>query len=215
MPVYLHSIAPALPPHCLKQADVQDRAATIFGRKYEHFDRLSASFANAGIDSRYSVVPIDWFAQAHNWQDRNAAYISGAKALFIDAANAALQEAGWSGSEVDCVVTVSSTGIATPTLDAQAFSEMGFRQDIMRIPLFGLGCAGGVSGLSVAQSIATARPGSKVLLVVVETCSLSFRSDRLQKADIIAAVLFGDGAAAACISSDKSSGKAVVELHPG
>src|SRR5690606_23463434 len=114
-----------------------------------------------------------------------------------DAAQAALDDAGWASGDVDCVVTVCSTGIATPSLDAQVFSEMGFRDDIMRVPVFGLGCAGGVSGLSTAQAIAAGRPGARVLLVVVETCSLSFRSDRLQKADIIAAVLFGDGSAAA------------------
>lgn len=84
----------------------------------------------------------------------------------------------------------------------------------MRIPVFGLGCAGGVSGLSTARSIAACRPGFKVLLVIVETCTISFRADRMQKADIIASVLFGDGAAAACISSDKpGAGRSVVLKH--
>lgn len=85
----------------------------------------------------------------------------------------------------------------------------------MRVPLFGLGCAGGVSGLSVAHSLAAGMPGAKVLLVVVETCSLSFRADRLQKADIIATVLFGDGSAAACIRSAVPAFKTVVTLGQG
>jgi alkylresorcinol/alkylpyrone synthase len=135
--------------------------------------------------------------------------------MFIEAAQLALNNSGWASSDVDCVVTVCSTGIATPTLDAQVFSEMGFREDIMRVPLFGLGCAGGVSGLSVAQSIAAGKPTAKVLLVVVETCSLSFRADRLQKADIIATVLFGDGSAAACISSSIPSTGKIVSLSNG
>ena len=198
MTVYLHGLSTALPPHCLTQTDVRERASIIFGGKYPQFDRLSKTFDTAGIDKRYSVVPIDWFSEDHGWADRNAAFMTGAKAMFIDAAQLALTNAGWTSSDVDCVVTVCSTGIATPTLDAQVFSEMGFREDIMRVPIFGLGCAGGVSGLSVAQTIAAAKPNAKVLLVVVETCSLSFRADRLQKADIIAAVLFGDGSAAAC-----------------
>ncbi len=215
MSVYLHGLSTALPPHCLSQADVHDRAALIFGDKYPQFDRLSKTFQTAGIDQRHSVVPIDWFSQDHGWADRNAAFMTGAKAMFIDAANRALTAAGWEGAEVDCVVTVCSTGIATPTLDAQVFSDMGFRADIMRVPIFGLGCAGGVSGLSAAQSIAAGQPGAKVLLVVVETCSLSFRSDRLQKADIIATVLFGDGAAAACISSATPQQGRVVALNKG
>ncbi len=215
MSVFLHGLSAALPPHCLSQTEVRERASIIFGTKYPQFDRLAKTFDTAGIDKRYSVVPIDWFSEDHGWADRNAAFMTGAKAMFIDAAGRALDDAGWTGSDIDCVVTVCSTGIATPSLEAQAFSEMGFRDDIMRVPVFGLGCAGGVSGLSTAQAIAAGRPGAKVLLVVVETCSLSFRADRLQKADIIATVLFGDGSAAACISTTPPTNGKVVSFGQG
>ena len=215
MPVYLHGLSTVLPPHCLTQTEVRERASIIFGKKYPQFDRLAKTFDTAGIDQRYSVVPIDWFSDDHGWEDRNKAFISGAKDMFIDAAKSALEDAGWSAAEVDCVVTVTSTGIATPSLEAQAFGEMGFREDIMRVPIFGLGCAGGVSGLSTARTLAAGQPDAKVLLVVVEACSLSFRADRLQKADIIATVLFGDGAAAACISTKAPSNDKVVALGQG
>lgn len=215
MSVYLHGLSTALPPHCLTQTEVRERASIIFGQKYPQFDRLSKTFETAGIDKRYSVVPIDWFSKDHGWTDRNAAFMTGAKAMFIEAAQRALDDAGWTSTDVDCVVTVTSTGIATPSLEAQAFTEMGFREDIMRVPVFGLGCAGGVSGLSAAQAIAVGRPGSKVLLVIVEACSLSFRADRLQKADIIATVLFGDGAAAACISSATTTSGKIITLSQG
>lgn len=215
MSVYLHGLSTALPPHCLKQSEVRKRASIIFGDTYPQFERLAKTFDTAGIDTRHSVVPIDWFSDNHGWVDRNAAFMTGAKAMFIDAAQHALDDAGWRGEDVDCVVSVSSTGIATPSLDAQAFLEMGFREDIMRVPLFGLGCAGGVSGLSTAQAIAAGKPGAKVLLVVVEACSLSFRADRLQKADVIAAILFGDGSAAACISTAPPTAGKVISLGQG
>ena len=215
MTVYLHGISTALPPHCLSQDEVRERASMIFGGRYPQFDRLAATFDTAGIDKRYSVVPIDWFSEDHGWADRGAAFMTGAKAMFIEAAQRALSASGWTGKDVDCVVTVTSTGIATPSLEAQAFTEMGFREDIMRVPVFGLGCAGGVSGLSTAQAIAAGQPGANVLLVVVETCSLAFRADRLQKADIIASVLFGDGAAAACISTTAPSTAQSVTLARG
>jgi len=92
---------------------------------------------------------------------------------------------------------------------------MGFRDDMLRVPVFGVGCAGGVSGLSLARSLADSGAGSKVLLVVIETCSLAFRADRRQKADIIASVLFGDGAAVACIGPEKPDGKQAITLSPG
>jgi alkylresorcinol/alkylpyrone synthase len=67
---------------------------------------------------------------------------------------------------------------------------------VSRVPVFGLGCAGGVSGLSIAARLAEARPGANVLLVALELCTLAVRHDELTKANIVAASLFGDGAAA-------------------
>ncbi|MBR9865106.1 MAG: type III polyketide synthase [Rhodobacteraceae bacterium] len=215
MSVFLHGLSTALPEYCLDQTEVEQRAGLIFGDKYPQFHRLSGSFRSAGINTRHSVVPLDWFSESHGWADRNDAFIKGATALFCDAARSALQASGWSAQSVDCVVTVCSTGIATPSLEAQVHKEMGFRDDIMRVPVFGLGCAGGVSGLSLAQSIAAGRAGFRVLLVVVETCSVSFRADRLQKADVIAAVLFGDGAAAACLSDERPDTRQLVRLGQG
>ena len=66
-------------------------------------------------------------------------------------------------------MTVSTTGIATPSLEARTFERMGFRPDIRRIPVFGLGCAGGVNGLATASRLAAAEPGSHWLMVTVET----------------------------------------------
>jgi alkylresorcinol/alkylpyrone synthase len=73
---------------------------------------------------------------------------------------------------------------------------MGFRSDVARVPVFGLGCAGGVSGLSIAARLAQSRPGGNVLMVALELCTLAVRHDELSKANIVAASLFGDGAAA-------------------
>jgi len=192
----------AVPAHICPQDMVKIVARRVLGDRYAVFDRLTKSFDNAGIDNRYSVVPFDWFETAQDWPSRTQAYLEGATALFIDAAKRALDETGWRAEDVDTIVTISSTGIATPTLEARAMRVLNFRTDVQRVPVFGLGCAGGVTGLALAARLAVAAPGSKVLLVAVETCTLSFRADRMQKADIIATVLFGDGAAAACVSTN-------------
>ena len=216
----LLGIGTAVPPHVLRQSEVLEHARALFAPTYPWFERLVPAFENAGVDTRHSVCPIEWFTEPRRWSERNAAYMRGATDLFIAAARDALAQAGLEADRVDTIVTVSSTGIATPTLEAQAFREMGFRRDVRRVPVFGLGCAGGVSGLSIARRLAAADPGSTVLMVAVETCSLSFRTDRLQKADIIATVLFGDGAAAAVIGpapdgDTDGDGGAGVTLHEG
>jgi len=209
--VSLLGLGTALPPHPLPQSTVVEHARRLLGPKYPAFERLVPAFENAGVEMRHSVMPLKWYAEDHGWSERMAAYLPAATQLFIDAASAALADAGLDALDVDTIVTVSSTGIATPTLEAQATGRMGFRADVARVPVFGLGCAGGVTGLSLARTLAAAQPGRTVLLVVVETCSLSFRTDRMQKADIIATVLFGDGAAAAVVRA----GDGPVTLDPG
>jgi alkylresorcinol/alkylpyrone synthase len=212
MAVFLNGLATAVPEYELPQTLVEDNARRILGSRYAQFERMSASFKTSGVEKRYSFAPIDWFQEPKGWEDRNTLYLEGAKEIFIKVANQALTQANLKASEIDTVVTVSSTGIATPTIEALAFKAMGFRNDVRRVPLFGLGCAGGVSGLGIAQTLASAEPGTNVLLVVIEACTLSFRSDRLQKADIIATILFGDGAAAAVLSTDQKSD---IKLHKG
>src|SRR5471030_1874113 len=138
------------------------------------------------------------------------AYLQGAEALFIAAATRALEEAGLRADEIDAIVTISSTGIATPSLEARVASRMGFRSDIQRVPVFGLGCAGGVSGLAVASQLAAARPGTNVLMVAVEVCTAAFRGDQPSKANIVACALFGDGAAA-CVLQTGGGGVARIE----
>ncbi len=205
MTVFLHGLSTCVPPHALPQDEVRDRAHEILGPRFKGFERLAPVFDTSGVRMRYSVAPFDWFENAQGWTDRNARYMSGAKALYIDAAAQALDKAGWTADSVDILVTVSSTGIATPTLDAQAKGEMGFRDDCLRVPLFGLGCAGGIGGLNTARELAAANPAAKVLLVVIETCTLHFRKARPKKADIIATILFGDGAAAMCLSGEETA----------
>ncbi len=200
-PCSLLSLATAVPPHVIEQSEAKARAREAFGGKKELFDRLSGVFDNAGIARRHIVAPKDWYMHGHGWHDRNAVYLEASEQLFIEAATAAIEKAGLRPDEIDGVVTVSTTGIATPSLEARVASRIGFRDDIRRVPIFGLGCAGGVNGLALASRLATADPGSIWLFVTVETCSISIRLDSNDPAAIVATALFGDGAAAAVVTS--------------
>ncbi len=195
----LISLATSVPPHVFKQTEVEDAARTLFSHRYPEFERLAPVFANTGVRKRHGVKPIEWYFEPRGWPERTQAFLEGGEAMFLDAARSALQRAGLDASEIDTVVTVSSTGIATPSLEARVASKLGLRADVSRVPVFGLGCAGGVSGLSIASRLAQARPGTNVLLVTLELCSLAFRLDKLTKANTVAISLFGDGAAAAVL----------------
>src|ERR1700678_1755135 len=207
----LVSLATSVPPHVLNQSDVASAASRGFAGRYDDFDRMARVFKSSGIRQRHAVRPIDWYLKPLGWPERTSAYLEGACQLFVDAATSALEAAELSAAEVDTVVTISSTGVATPSLEARVAGRMGFRADVERVPVFGLGCAGGVSGLSIASRLAQARPGTIVLLVAVELCSLAFRLDKLTKANIVATALFGDGAAA-CVLRAGEAGLAEIEM---
>jgi alkylresorcinol/alkylpyrone synthase len=202
LPVTLLALATAVPPNILEQSAVAGFARRIYAKPFARYPKLADVFINAGIERRYSVRPMEWFETPHDWTERTQAYLDGASALFVQAARAALKRAGLSARDVDVIVTVSSTGIATPSLEARVAAEMGFKASAARVPVFGLGCAGGVSGLSIGARLARAEPGEVVLVVVVELCTLAFRSDRSAKADVISSALFGDGAAAAVLRAE-------------
>jgi alkylresorcinol/alkylpyrone synthase len=195
-PAALLSLATSVPPHTFLQKDVMDAAWGVFGSRFPDYERFASIFANTGIIKRHGVKPLEWYLTQRGWPERTAAFLEGAEALFVEAATKALANANLKAADVDTIVTVSSTGIATPSLEARVARRMGFRSDVARVPVFGLGCAGGASGLSIASKLAQANPGTNVLLVAVELCSLALRLDELTKANIVATSLFADGAAA-------------------
>jgi alkylresorcinol/alkylpyrone synthase len=209
-PVALLSLATASPPHQLAQTEVAQVARQLFEDKFPQFDRMAKVFDTAGIRTRQSVMPIEWYLQPLDWPQRTEAYLAGGVELFAQAGQVALDEAGLTGGEVDIIVTVSSTGIATPSLEARAMARLGFRPVAARIPVFGLDCAGGATELAPASRLAKTQPGAVVLLVVVEICTLIFRTADLSKADIVATALFGDGAGV-CVLRCGEAGFAHVE----
>jgi alkylresorcinol/alkylpyrone synthase len=217
-PPRLLALATAVPAHALGQEEVAQRARYLFERDGDSdVERLMPVFANAGIATRYSSVPIEWYGQSHGWAERNALYLDHAARLLEQAARDCLDRAGFKASDVDAIVTVSTTGIATPSLDALLSGPLGLRADTRRMPIFGLGCAGGVLGLARAADWARAMPNARVLYLVVELCALAFRKNDTSKSNIVATALFGDGAAAAIISTDGDGptfGPAAEHLFP-
>ncbi len=204
----LTAIATAVPPYELDQEDITRRVRVVFSQEAV-VERLLPVFGNSGIERRYSCVPIEWYYDTHSWPDRNAVYLDSAVTLLERAAREALERAGKSIEDVDAIVVNSTTGIATPSLDALLMERMPFKRTLRRLPIFGLGCAGGVLGLARAAMVARERPGTTVLFLVIELCAISFRRDDISKSNIVATALFGDGAAAAVLEAKEGNEPAI------
>ncbi len=199
---HVSSVSTAVPPNLLRQQDARAYAEALFGSEAPELKRILSVFDHAGVQERYLARPVPWYFGEHGWRERTQAFVETGLDLLERAALDALREAGVDVGDVDGIVLVTSTGLSTPSLDARLANRMGLRRDLVRVPLWGLGCAGGVAGLARAADLAQARPKGRFLLLSLELCSLAFLRSRLDKKLLVAGALFGDGCAAALVEGD-------------
>ncbi len=192
------SVATAVPKHVITQEDAAWRAQKIFPQ----FARLDALYTNTGIDKRYAVEPVTWYLSEHSWEERTAVYQRNALDLLEQVSLQAIEEAGLAPRDIDVIVTNTITGLSIPSLEATLMNRLPFRSTLERLPIFGLGCGGGVGGLARAVRMAQARPGANVLFLTVDLCTLCSRVNDPSLAMFVSAALFGDGAAGVVLRSD-------------
>lgn len=189
-------------PHAVAQGIVKDYVQQMFADDFPLVERLIDAFDNTEIISRNFCKPLDYYSTNYNFEQRNKEYIRVALAYSIEAITQALRNADITKEDITDFIFVSSTGLATPSLDALIINEMHLDPHISRIPIWGLGCCGGVSGVAKANLISMAKPDAVVLVVAVELCSLTFMKNDFTKSNFIASSLFSDGFAAVIITGD-------------
>ncbi len=199
----LVSISTAEPLTVVAQAEVREFAREIFSRRRDDLDRLINVFENTSISSRHFTEERAWYGREHGFAERNNRYIQSAVRLSEECALKSLDEAGLSPSDIHHIIFVSSTGFSTPSIDARLFNSIKLNRHVRRTPIWGLGCAGGVAGLSRAFEYTTAMPSHAVLLIAIELCGLTFQKDDYSKNNLIGTSLFSDGSAAAVIVGDE------------
>jgi alkylresorcinol/alkylpyrone synthase len=198
----IRAVGIAVPPNRVGQGDLKTFAAKLFAKKLNNLERLLPVFDNACIEGRYLAQPLEWYAADHTFAEANYLYEQVGLDLAEAAARQALSQAEVCPSEIGMVVLVSSTGIATPSLDAKLIQRLGLSANTARVPIWGLGCAGGTVGVARASDMAMAGNGRKTLLVAVELCSLTFQRNDYSKSNLVGAGIFADGAAAVVLEPD-------------
>lgn len=199
----IEAVATAVPPHVLDQEESMSLARHFFQEAFPDVDRLLGVFAHSQIRKRHFCMPKDWFTRDWMFAEKNQLYVEHAESLALEAARKCLERSRTAADSIDCLIFVSSTGIATPSIDSRLVGKLGMRPDATRIPLWGLGCAGGAMGLSRACEYASAYPSRRVLLVSVELCGLTFIRQDMSKSNLVATCLFADGAAAVLVEGDQ------------
>lgn len=216
MPAIL-SVGEAPPQYEITQTEVMDFSRKLFTDAFHDIERLLKAFQHGQIIKRHFARSIDWFAKERSFKEKNDAYIETAIQLGTKAIENCLKNKDYlkkpiDYEEIDAIFTISSTGLATPSIEARIMNILPFSIHTKRIPIWGLGCAGGASGLSRAYEYCLAFPKAKVLVLTIELCSLTFQKNDLSKSNLIGSSLFADGVACAFIVGDQVQKESISQL---
>ena len=208
----VRSLVTGTPPYSATQLEVQAAAAELFPRLGARRGLLDV-FTNAQIGTRPLSRPLEWYRTPHTFPEKNTVFVEEARALCLRLAEGALEQAEVLPGDVDAVVVVNTSGISTPSLDAYLIEALGLRRHAARLPLWGLGCAGGAAGLARAADLVRAGY-RRVLYVAVELCSLTLIAGDESKSNFVGTALFSDGGAAMVVTAADVPGPApLLTLH--
>ncbi len=207
-------VGTSVPRHKIDQERAQQFVRRLFDKSDLQVDRLLSVFANTTVRERYFCMDAEWFSKTHGFAEKNRLYLESGRELAQQAALKACQAADVAPAEIDHVFFISTTGIATPSLDAHLLNRLSFKSSIVRTPIWGLGCAGGVAGIARAADWLRAYPDKTALVIALELCGLTFIRNDLSKSNFVATALFGDGCGALIMAGDQNpkSGRAAPRL---
>ena len=190
------SVQGAVGEHRYSQQEVTEVFSRIVSPKGDHAEAIKRIHTATKVNFRSLALPASTYEEMRSFGERNDSFIDIALKLSQDVINKALKSAGIRSDEVDLIMATSITGIATPSLETRLVPILGFRDDIKRIPIFGLGCVAGAAGIARVNDYLVGHPDEIAILLSVELCSLTLQSDDLSMANIVSSGLFGDGAGA-------------------
>jgi alkylresorcinol/alkylpyrone synthase len=202
--------ATALPPHTITREDVKYYMGRVFDIPERRLEAMMSIVDNAQVHKRHAIFPLDYTIEPRALSKTNNEYIEHAVKLGREAAEKCLERAGLKPEDIDLIITVSCTGFMIPSLDAHLIHLMGFRRNVRRMPFTELGCAAGAMALGRAADYLKAHPGGNVLIISVELPSLTFQRKDVSQANLISAILFGDGAAAVIVRGNPVPGPKIL-----
>ena len=222
MPVIV-SAATALPENQYAQSDITAAFSELIVRRHQRGRSLAEVVARTHeatqVRSRHLALTLPEYETLDDFGKANDVFLREAPPLAARAVTDALDDAGLSARDVDLIASTTVTGVAVPSIDARLVPVLGLRPNVRRLPLVGLCCVAGASGIARVADLLRGDPNGVAVLVSVELCSLTLQHDDTSMANIVASGLFGDGAAAVVLVGDSRAenmglkGPSVVSSH--
>jgi len=197
--VRIAAVGSALPPHYYDQDTLLEAFKRHWAERHHNLERLERLHRNVLVGGRHLALPLEDYEHLENWGQANDAWIRVAQDVGERAIRDALEKSGLTTDDVDSLLTVTVTGVATPSIDARLMNRLGLPPRVKRVPIFGLGCVAGTAGIARAADYVRGFPDHVAVLLSVELCSLTLQRKDLSIPNLIASGLFGDGAAAAIV----------------
>ncbi|PFG40051.1 isopalmitoylresorcinol synthase [Georgenia soli] len=193
---HLVGVEAVLPEHRYDQREITDVLARVMRADRRTEVLLRKVHGSAGVDSRHLALPLSRYGTLDDFGAANDEFLSAAVELGTVAVAGALERAGLVPQEVDVFVSTTVTGLAVPSVESRIAARLGMREDVVRVPLMGLGCMAGAAGTARVHDLLAGRPDGVAVLVSAELCSLTVQRDDVSTANLVASGLFGDGVAA-------------------
>ena len=193
--MYIANISKAHPEHYYDQYALIAEFKRTWSQAHHNLNRVDRIHKAVMVGGRHLALPIEEYHDLNDFTKANDHFIRIATDVGEKAINEVLKKKGLTATDIDAIFFVSVTGIATPSIDAKLCNRLGFRSDIKRIPIFGLGCVAGAAGLSRVHDYLKAYPDQIAILLSVELCSLTLQRKDFSVANLISTGLFGDGGA--------------------
>ncbi len=201
--MYIATVGRAFPPHYADQDTLIAAFRAAWAERYHNVARIEQLHRNVLVGGRHLALPMADYLGLRGFTDANDAFVRVGTDVGAAAVTDALTRAHLTPRDVDAIWFTSVTGIAAPSIDARLVNRLGFRPDIKRTPIFGLGCVAGAAGVARVSDYLRGFPDHVALLLSVELCSLTLQKSDLSIPNLIASGLFGDGAACVVMAGER------------
>ncbi len=200
-------------PYKTDQQEVKQHIHDMFTTDFSQIERLMGTFDNTDIKFRNLSQPFSYYTAPKSFEEHNNEYLRCALEYSVKAVEQCVAKANIDKQDITDILFVSSTGLATPSMDAMIVNALRLNPHIQSFCRSGgWAVRGGVSGVAKANALAKANPRAVVVLVAVELCTLTFLKNDYSKSNFIASSLFSDGIAACIIKGDEHGANSRVRV---